>query len=145
MTSISSEVVKAFYDAVIRRDANEIARIVSDSFNHDAAIVWPEGLPHGGRLDGARRIGKVFAGMAKSEEPVGPEHLEVVTVIDGGDVVAAELRFAWRAPGFTESVPSGAFEKWTFEGGKVAEIRAYYWDTAACQEHFVRVQNQASA
>ena len=128
-----SDVVRAFYDAVVRRDSGALTELVSRSFREDAAIIWPEGLPYGGRVDGARRLGKVFAGMASSPDPVGPDGLAVVSVVDGGDQVAAQLTFDWRAPGSSQSIPSGALELWTFDDGLVTEIRAYYWDTAACQ------------
>jgi len=134
LTTVPSDVVRAFYDAVARRDATAIAELVSGSFREDAAIIWPEGLPYGGRVEGSRRLGKLFVGMAASPEPVGPDDLELVSVVDGGDQVAAQLTFTWHAPGSGGSAPSGALELWEFEEGLVSEIRAYYWDTAALKE-----------
>jgi len=134
LSTAPSDVVRAFYDALDRRDAEAITGLVSRSFHEDAAVVWPEGLPYGGRVEGSRRLGKVFAGMTARSQPVGPDGVEVVSVIDGGDQVAAQLTFRWHAPGSTGWVRSGALELWTFDGGLVSEIRAYYWDTAACRD-----------
>jgi len=134
VSSAPSDVVRAFYDAVVRRDGQEIADLVTRSFREDAVVTWPDGLPYGGRVEGSRRLVKLFAGMATSPVPIGPEQLEVVSVIDGGDQIAAQLAFDWRAPGSSDAIPSGALELWTFKDGLVAEICAYYWDTAACQD-----------
>lgn len=142
--SAPCDVVRAFYDAVDRRDGEAISDLVSRSFREDAAVIWPEGLPYGGRVEGARRLGKLFAGMATSGQPVGPDGLEVVSLVDGGASVAAQLTFRWHAPGSTGWVRSGALELWTFVDDLVAEIRAYYWDTAACQD-LMRNNKAASA
>jgi len=129
-----SHVVRAFYDAVAAGDPSALSEIVASSFREDAAIAWPEGLPYGGRVEGASRLSRLFAGMASSAVPVGPAGLEVVSIIDGGSQVAAQLEFRWHAPGSAESISSGALELWTFDQGLVSEIRAYYWDTAACRD-----------
>lgn len=144
MSTSPPDIVRAFYDAVIRRDADAITDLVTTSFREDAAITWPDGLPYGGRVEGARRLGKLFAGMATSVVPVGPDGLEVESIVDGGDQVVAQLGFQWRAPGSTDSIPSSALELWTFQDGLVAEIRAYYWDTAACRD-LVNHNHAASA
>jgi ketosteroid isomerase-like protein len=134
LSTEQADVVRAFYEAVVRRDGQEIGDLVSRSFHEDAAMIWPDGLLYGGRVEGSRRLVKLLAGMATSPVPVGPEQLEVVSVIDGGDQIAAQLAFDWRAPGSPDTISSGALELWTFDGGLVTEIRAYYWDTAACRD-----------
>jgi ketosteroid isomerase-like protein len=134
VSSSPPQIVRAFYAAVVRRDAQAIADLVESSFREDAAITWPDGLPYGGRVEGARRLTRLFAGMATSVVPIGPDRLEVEAIIDGGDQVVARLGFQYRAPGSADSIPSSALELWTFKDGLVAEIRAYYWDTAACRD-----------
>jgi len=129
-----AHLVRAFYDAVAAKDAGALSEIVTGSFREDASITWPDGLPYGGRVEGASRLARLFAGMASSRVPVGPEGLEVISIVDGGAQVVAHLEFQWHAPGSTESIPSGALELWTFDRGLVSEIRAYYWDTAACRD-----------
>jgi len=139
-----SHVVRAFYDAVATGDSSALSEIVATSFREDASITWPEGLPYGGRVEGSRRLARLFAGMASSPVPVGPAGLEVVSIVDGGAQVAAQLEFRWHAPGSAESIASGALELWTFDQGLVSEIRAYYWDTAACRD-LVKDTQAASA
>lgn len=125
------DVVRAFYEAVIKRDAEALSELITTSFREDAAVEWPAGLPYGGRIEGARTLRKVFAGLAAPQAVMGPENVELVSIIDGGQQLAAELAFDWRGNGAT--VATGALELWSFDAGLVTEIRAYYWDTAACQ------------
>jgi ketosteroid isomerase-like protein len=131
MSAQPRQVVEAFYDAASRRDGEALVELISRSFHESAAVEWPAGLPYGGRVEGASTLRKVFAGLATPEPVLGPENLEVVAVVDGGGQVAAQVAFDWRANGAT--ISSGALELWTFDEGLVTEVRAYYWDTAACQ------------
>ena len=144
MSAKPSEVVATFYAAVAQADAAALTSLIGEAFNENASVIWPEGLPYGGEITGAVRLAKVFGGMATSPVPVGPQGLEVVSIVDGGDQVGAQLSFSWRAPGSEEEIPSGAFELWTFDGGLVTEIKAYYWDTAACAELTRRVAAAAA-
>lgn len=133
MTSQPHEIVAAFYEAAAARDAAALDALLERSFHEDAAVHWPEGLPYGGRVEGRAILRKVFAGLATPEPVMGPENLAVVSVIDGGgDQVVAQVSFDWRANGV--AIASGALELWTFADGLVTEVRAYYWDTAACQD-----------
>ncbi len=131
MSAEPRQVVEAFYDAAKNRDGEALVALVDAAFREDAAVEWPAGLPYGGRVEGAAVLRKVFAGLAAPQAPLGPDGLEVVSVLDGGDQLAVQVTFDWRANG--DSVSSGALELWTFVDGLVAEIKAYYWDTAACQ------------
>src|SRR5690348_5517216 len=106
-----AEVVRKFYAAVAAADGTALRTLVEEAFAEDAAISWPEGLPYGGRVVGSAVLQKIFAGMASSAVPAGPANLEVVSVVDGGDMVAAELTFDWHAPGSQASIPSGALER----------------------------------
>jgi ketosteroid isomerase-like protein len=132
--AVAAEVVRAFYDALNNKDAETLVTIVDGSFRPDAVVEWPKGLPMGGRVEGSARLKKIFAAAARSRVPAGPGRLDIVAILAGGDAaeerVVAQLEFTWFAPGTTRSVPSGALEMWIFRGGLVAEIRAYYWDTA---------------
>ncbi|WP_182379295.1 nuclear transport factor 2 family protein [Nocardioides sp. WS12] len=133
MSSQPHEIVAAFYEAAAGRDAGALDALLESSFHEDAAVHWPEGLPYGGRIEGRAILRKVFAGLATPDPVMGPENLTVVSVVDGGgDQVVAQVAFDWRANGAT--IASGALELWTFAGGLVTEVRAYYWDTAACQD-----------
>lgn len=131
MTMEQRQIVDTFYAAAARRDADALVALVDGSFRTDAAVEWPAGLPYGGRVEGAATLKLVFAGLAGPDPVLGPEHLVVVEVVEDGDRIAAQVAFDWRANGAT--IPSGALELWTFVDGLVSEVKAYYWDTAACQ------------
>lgn len=132
MSAQPREVVAAFYRAAAGRDAVALDDLLTQSFHEDAAVHWPEGLPYGGRVEGRTVLRKVFAGLATPEPVMGPENLAVTAIVDGGDQIAAQVTFDWRAKGGV--ISSGALELWSFEDGLVTECRAYYWDTAACQD-----------
>jgi hypothetical protein len=142
MSSELSDVVRGFYRAVADRDAKALDALVVESFSSDAAVEWPAGLPYGGRVEGRDTLRKIFGAMAGASAPIGPENLQLQAMLDGGDQIAAELAFDWRFG--DAAIASGALELWTFEGGLVKEIRAYYWDTAACGA-LVRDAEAASA
>jgi hypothetical protein len=122
--------VRAFYEAVAAKDGPALRAIVETSFAPDAAMIWPSSLPYGGVVSGAAKLGRMFAAVAVASVPVGAVDLAIVDIVDGGDRVAARVDFDWYAPGSGTAVHSSALELWTFDGGLVREVRAYYWDTA---------------
>jgi hypothetical protein len=124
-------VARAFYEALAAKDPETIGTLVDRWFHEDAALEVPRSLPYGGRVESARRLRRMFTAMAGGEAPVGPAGLTVASVVGGVDSAAVQLEFGWRPPGGGEEIPSGALELWTFVDGRVREIRAYYWDTAA--------------
>jgi ketosteroid isomerase-like protein len=129
----NAELVRGFYRAVADRDGDGVAALVGERFAEDATLRLPASLPYGGVVAGRRRLERVFRSAAEATEPVGPTALEVLDVVEGGDRCAVQLRFDWRAPGGGGVVSStGAVELWTFTGGLVTDITAYYADTAAC-------------
>lgn len=127
-----TQVVRDFYQAVAAKDAAALEALIFARFADDVVIIWPDSLPYGGSVRGAATLSKVFGRMTAAPEPVGPAGLELVGIVDGGNQVAAQLEFDWYPPGSGESIRTGALELWTFTDGLVREIRAYYWDTAAC-------------
>ncbi|MFI5623316.1 nuclear transport factor 2 family protein [Nocardioides sp. NPDC051685] len=132
MSAQPHEVVAVFYEAAAGRDAAALDALLEQSFHEDAVMHWPEGLPYGGRVEGKAVLRKVFAGLATPDPAMGPDRLAVTSIVDGGDQVVAQVTFDFLANG--RAIPSGALELWTFEDGLVKECRAYYWDTAACQD-----------
>ncbi|WP_067671539.1 nuclear transport factor 2 family protein [Nocardia miyunensis] len=132
MTEGNADVVREFYRAIAERDGDALARLVQHRFAPEASVTWPDSLPYGGTIAGARKLAKVFAGLASAPTPVGPSGTTLTDLVDGGDRIAAQLEFDWHAPGSGQAVRSGALELWTFADGLVQELRAYYWDTAAC-------------
>ncbi len=139
-----ASVVRNFYEALSTGDADAVRALVRERFADDATLTWPDSLPYGGTVAGKARLERVLgraAGSAErvlgtaagSAELVGVQKLRLVDLIDGGDRVAAQLEFDWYAPNGAGSLPgTGAIEVWTFTGDFVHEIKAYYWDTAAC-------------
>jgi hypothetical protein len=128
-----ADVIREFYRAVAGKDAAAIATLVRERFAEDATLVLPPSLPYGGTFAGAGKLGRLFGRMAAAPEPVGADGIVVVDVIDGGTTLAARLEFDWYAPGSRTPIRTGALEAWAFDDdGFVREIRAYYWDTAAC-------------
>lgn len=132
-TKHSTDVVTAFYRAISTSDGEALTSLVDAEFADSAAIEWPASLPHGGRIEGARRLRAVFAGIAKPDPPAGVVNLTLQSVIGDGDEVVASIAFDWKHPGGALA-PNSALELWRFEAGKVAEIRAFYWDCDAIKQ-----------
>ncbi|KAA9160515.1 nuclear transport factor 2 family protein [Amycolatopsis acidicola] len=131
--SEASAVVTAFYEAVSKQDGDAVRSVVRDNFAEDAVLRWPESLPYGGSVAGKSKLERVLAGAASAGQTAGVQNLRLTGVVDGGDTVAAQLEFDWRDPKSERVVTgTGAVEVWSFTGGRVGEIKAYYWDTAAC-------------
>ncbi|NMO91653.1 nuclear transport factor 2 family protein [Actinomycetospora sp. TBRC 11914] len=129
-----SGIVQQFYEAIGKGEADTLVTLVNDHFDPDARLVFPDALPYGGTHEGAKRLGKMFAGMATAPGAGGPGEVALIDMIDDGDKVVARVQFTWTAPGASESIPHEALEMWTFADGKVTELRAFYWDTHACAE-----------
>jgi ketosteroid isomerase-like protein len=127
----TADIVADFYAALSAADAEAVAATIDRHFAEDAAIEWPPSLPHGGRVQGRRKLRAIFTGIATSGAEAGATNLHLVATIGDGDRVAAELTFDWKHPGAATGVPNSALELWSFSGGLLQEIRAYYWDTAA--------------
>jgi ketosteroid isomerase-like protein len=127
----NTAVIREFYRAVAEKDAAELEKLITGHFDVDASVVFPGSLPYGGTVCGAGKLARMLGRMASSPEPVGAADLVFTGLIDGGDRIAVQVEFAWYPPGSRIPVPSSALELWTFEDGRVREIRAYYWDTAA--------------
>ena len=117
----NAQIVADFYNALSGADPDAIA----------AAIEWPPSLPHGGRVEGSRRLRGLFTGIAKAGNQAGATNLKLVRTIGDGDHVVAWITFDWKSPGSDGAVPNSALEVWSFADGLVREIRAFYWDTAA--------------
>jgi ketosteroid isomerase-like protein len=129
----NAETVRGFYRAARDRDADAVRALVRQRFAEDATLTWPDSLPYGGTVTGRTRLERVLSAAAGCAEPAGPKGLTLVDLVDGGDRIAALLRFDWHAPrGAGVLADTSAVELWTFEKGLVCSIWAYYWDTAAC-------------
>ncbi|OOL33059.1 hypothetical protein GQ85_03530 [Rhodococcus rhodochrous] len=126
-----AEVVRAFYGALDGRDPERLGALADATFAEEIFVEMPASLPYGGRVEGARRLSRMFQAMAGGLVEVGPRGLTLDALVDGGRSVAARISFDWYPPGGGAPVASGAIEEWTFVDGKASAIRAYYLDTAA--------------
>lgn len=125
------DIVTNFYTAISAGDADTVAETIDTHFAEDAAIEWPPSLPHGGRVEGNRRLRAIFTGIAKPGATAGATNLKLVRAIGEGDDVVAWITFDWKHPGSEVGTPNGALELWNFSDGLLRDIRAYYWDTAS--------------
>lgn len=125
------DIVSDFYAALAAADADAIASTIDACFADDAAIEWPPSLPHGGRVEGSRRLRALFTGIAKSGGDQGATNLKLIRAIGEDDEVVAWITFDWKGPGEDVGTPNSALELWEFSDGLVRDIRAFYWDTAA--------------
>ena len=128
------DVVTDFYTALAASDAELIAKAIDDRFAEDAAIEWPPSLPHGGRVEGSRRLRALFTGIAKSGGVTGATNLKLIRAIGDADDVVAWITFDWKNPGDDVGTPNSALELWSFTDGMVRDIRAFYWDAAAISQ-----------
>jgi hypothetical protein len=122
-------IVESFYDALRARDGQLVAEIVDEHFAQDAILRRPESLPGGGVTAGAEKIKRFMVAAATMDGPLDISRLDVHQILehagDDGEHVVVDVRFP--IPGGTVN----ALEWWILRDLKVAEIRAYYWDTAA--------------
>lgn len=131
MSQPNAQIVADFYAALSGADPEAVAAAIDAHFAEDVAIEWPPSLPHGGRVEGSRRLRGLFTGIAKAGNQAGATNLTLVRTIGEGDHVVAEITFEWKNPGSSDAVPNAALELWSFSEGRVREIRAFYWDSAA--------------
>jgi hypothetical protein len=122
-------IVESSYDALRARDGQLVGEVVDEHFAPDAALHRPESLPGGGVTGGADKIKRFMVAAATMDGPLDISKLEVHQILEhageDGEHVLADVRFP--VPGGTVN----ALEWWILRDLKVAEIRAYYWDTAA--------------
>lgn len=122
--------VAALYSAISAGHADRVAELAAIAFADDIWVEMPASLPYGGRIQGARRLGRMFQSMAAEPGPLGPRNLRLDRVVDGGNCVAARISFDY-VTGSGMTIAGGAIEEWTFREDLAQEIRAYYADTAA--------------
>ena len=97
------DIVADFYTAISNSDADTVASTIDAHFAEDAAIEWPPSLPHGGRVEGSRKLRAIFTAIAKPGAPAGATNLKLVRAI--GDDVVAWLTFDWKQPGSDVGTP----------------------------------------
>lgn len=127
----SGDAVTRFYAALAAKDPDAVRAFVAKYFADDVVLVLPGSLPYGGRVEGARRLAGMFAHVAAATPTEGVQNLRLVTAVDGGSQIAAHLTFDWAPADGGQPFASSVLELWTFDGGVVISIEAFYFDTAA--------------
>ncbi len=131
-----ADLVRRVYRTVAAGDRAAAVALVDEWFAEDAVLALPESLPYGGVLRGRAVLRRVFGAAASPGEvtadTLGPRDLTVTNVTASDGRVVAELAFNYHSPALPAPIPMTAVEVWRRSGGLVAEIRAYYGDTAAC-------------
>lgn len=126
MSQSPNSIVTDFYNAISAGDPDTIGKIIDTCFAEDATIEWPPSLPHGGRVQGSRKLRAIFAAAADPDAKAGAKNLKLIRAIGDGDEIVAWVTFDW-----VGGSPNEALEMWTFADGKVRSIRAFYWDAGA--------------
>ncbi|MFT4081012.1 MAG: nuclear transport factor 2 family protein [Nocardioides sp.] len=124
-----AQIVTDFYTALAARDPDRIRELADLGFAEGISAQLPASLPYGGEVSGQRRLSKMFQAMARGGAELGPRDLRLTSVIDGGETVAARMRFDYARPDGV--IASSAVEVWSFRDGRATRIEAYYDDTAA--------------
>jgi len=125
-------VVKRLYEAAANGAADDMLAAMDD----DIRIVLPPALPYGGVYEGKPAVLELGARLAAAWSTFGYEVLRYTT---GEDCVIAviELRSVARATGREVRTPIA--EVFRLRNGRVAEIQAFYFDTALAARAFETV------
>jgi hypothetical protein len=131
-TSDVREVVERFYAAASSRDQVAIAELIDERFDPAAVVREPEWQPFGGVYEGAQAIKALYAELCSSASSIDfgqltvEEVIEAVSESDKIDHIVVSFSFP------TSSAERGhALQWWTFKNLRVAEVRTFYWGTAA--------------
>jgi ketosteroid isomerase-like protein len=115
------QIAARFYDAMASGSVEDLEEALSENFVDEATLSRPESLPGGGVLAGRPAIA-AFLRRAAGKAPLAVNR--IMTDASGANVFATvTITLAGQ--------DIEAIEWWSFEGGSVVSIRAFYWDTAA--------------
>jgi hypothetical protein len=120
----TATVVNQFYDAALSNDLDAIAAILHPDVTVHEAASLPYGGAHVGRENAVKLLSLLFSGIALDSVVRGD-------VLVGGRRAAAflEVPFGLADPANPKRMP--VVETFVVEDGLIAEIRPYYFDTAA--------------
>jgi ketosteroid isomerase-like protein len=112
------DVIRRYYDACSTGDVDALVETVCDDVVHYFLAPNPGSAPVTGALDLAHYWRKVQARI---------EGRWIVDRILGeGDEAVIEWTLFWRPPEGPDRVATRGAEWYRFEGGRIAEVRAYY-------------------
>jgi len=113
-----------FLDAFSRGDTQAMEALLAPDF----LLRQADGLPYGGDYRGVEGWQRMLTRFAETWSSLVPT---LVTVLGDGPqfAVLVDVTVTARATGRT--LTTSVLEFWTMRDGKLAEIRPFYWDTAA--------------
>lgn len=115
--------VRSIYDAFACGDVESAASF----FSSKIVLHEPESLPYGGTYRGLDEIGAAVNDIAQR---LDLSSLRVEKLLGDDEMVVALVRGTWRGDNGTKT--DVYLSEWfKFAGGKVVEVRAFYWDSAA--------------
>lgn len=119
------EVVQAFAVAVLGDDMERVAQLTHSDF----VVFEAASLPYGGEHRGVEGFFAMFGAMHAAWRGIKVEPLGEIGESQG-NVFAMHMLVKGRMEN-GKPMASEVFERWEVRDGKVAEIRPFYWDTAA--------------
>ena len=118
------EASRAMYAHVARGEWDAVETFMADDF----VIHEPASLPYGGEWRGKDALKRLYAQvMGYWTEP----RVAWRELVGGEDYAVAILTLSAGVPGGNERFTAEIAEVTRFEGGKMAEMRIHYFDTAA--------------
>jgi uncharacterized protein len=117
-------VVRQFYDNSLRADLEGVAKILHpDVVNYEAAS-----LPYGGVHTGRDEVLKLLAQLYSR---IDLDAVVVGDVLVSSDRAAAFLEIEFESPDSSSNQEVSVVETFVIRDGLIAEIKPYYFDTAA--------------
>jgi hypothetical protein len=114
----------AFLDAFRRADSEAMEALLAPDF----VLRQADGLPYGGVYRGVEGWRQLLARFGETWSSLVPT---VVTLVGEGPQFGVLVDIAITAKATGKALNTTIFEFWTMRDGRIAEIRPFYWDTAA--------------
>jgi uncharacterized protein len=125
MTTASPEDVKGvargYYDAIVQKDFERVAAAIAD----DIVLYEPTSVPHGGTYHGRDAF---FEALGGSASLLDTEAFDLQHLLVDGEYVAAFVAIPFRD---RPSEVMYVIDWLRIRDGKIAELRPFFWDTAA--------------
>jgi ketosteroid isomerase-like protein len=123
---LNRKVVSTMLEAVRDGDLESAMGVVMNSFDPDIVVHQAGSLPYGGVHAGREQVLRMFGAMRPY---VDTHQLGIDRVLADGESVVALLRMRWVLPD-GERCDMAISEWYRFAGGKVVEIKPFWFDTA---------------
>ena len=124
MQKTNQQIIQSIYDAA---KCGDLATILS-FIDPEIEAFEADSLPYGGTYHGHEGFRRLFSLVFQSWRSF---EFEVDDILDAGEHVVGLLRVKVGLRGSDSDVTTKVAEFWKLRGGKVIELRPFYWDTAA--------------